>query len=62
MDIATAGGASLMGITNVGLDVGDVADLVVLPGDTVTSAVMDRPARQLVIRSGAVIARSGQLV
>ena len=51
-----------MGINNVGLEVGDVADLVVLPGDTVTSAVMDRPQRQLVIQDGAVVARNGQLV
>ena len=62
VDTATAGGAALMGINNVGLEVGDVADLVVLPGDTVTSAVMERPQRQLVIQDGAVVARNGQLV
>jgi len=62
VDTATAGGAALMGINNIGLEVGDVADLVVLPGDTVTSAVMDRPQRQLVIQDGAVVARNGQLV
>ena len=59
---ATRGGAAIMGIDNVGLAVGDVADLVVLPGDTVTAAVMDRPARSLVIRAGEVVARDGELI
>lgn len=62
VDTATAGGAALMGIHNVGLAVGDVADLVVLPGDTVTSVVMDRPQRSLVVSGGAVVARNGELI
>ena len=60
--VATRGGASLMGVDNVGVSVGDVADLVVLPGDTVTSVVMDRPQRSFVLRGGQVIARAGELV
>lgn len=62
VDTATRGGAALLGITDVGLEPGDVADLVVLPGDTVTAAVMDRPPRSLVVRSGRVVARDGELV
>jgi cytosine/adenosine deaminase-related metal-dependent hydrolase len=45
-----------------GLDVGDPADLVVVPGDTVTAAVMDRLPRSLVIHAGRVVARDGELV
>lgn len=39
-----------------GLTVGDPADLVLVPGDTVTAAVMDRGPDRTVIRSGAVVA------
>ena len=60
--VATTGGAGLMGVGNAGVEVGDVADLVVVPGDTVTAAVMDRSPRALVIRSGTVVARAGDLV
>ena len=45
-----------------GLAVGDPADLVVVPGDTVTAAVMDRLPRSLVIHAGCVVARDGELV
>ncbi len=62
LDVATAGGATIMGIDNVGLDVGHVADLVVVPGDTVTAAVMDRAVRSYVIRGGRVVAKDGELV
>jgi len=61
VDAATVQGAAMMGVDNVGLDVGDVGDVVVMPGDTVTSVVMDRPQRSLVICGGAVVARSGEL-
>ncbi len=62
LEVATAGGAKIMGIDNVGLEVGSVADLVVVPGDTVTAAVMDRAVRSFVIRGGRVVARDGELV
>lgn len=39
-----------------GLAVGDPADLLLLPADTVTAAVMDRPAERTVIRAGRVVA------
>ncbi len=45
-----------------GLAPGDPADLVLLPGDTVTAAVMDRPAGRTVIREGRVVADGGRLV
>jgi cytosine/adenosine deaminase-related metal-dependent hydrolase len=62
LEVATAGGAQIMGIDNVGLEVGSVADLVVVTGDTVTAAVMDRAVRSFVIRSGRVVAKDGELV
>jgi len=45
-----------------GLAVGDPADLVVVPADTVTAAVMDRTPRTAVVRAGRVVARDGELV
>ena len=60
--IATSGGAAIMGVSNVGVAPGDVADLVVVPGDTVTAAVMDRPPRTMVIKNGSVVARGGILI
>jgi cytosine/adenosine deaminase-related metal-dependent hydrolase len=45
-----------------GLQVGDPADLVLLPAETPTSAVMDRPVSRTVIRAGRVIAVEGALV
>jgi cytosine/adenosine deaminase-related metal-dependent hydrolase len=60
--VATSGGAAIMGIGGVGLSPGDIADLVVVPGDTVTAAVMDRAPRTMVVKSGAVVAREGVLV
>ena len=60
--VATSGGAAIIGVDNVGLARGDIADLVVIPGDTVTAAVMDRAPRTVVIRQGAVVARQGALI
>lgn len=63
--IATVGGASIMSsraprLTAVsdrpGLAVGDVADLVLVSGDSVTAAVMDRLDDRTVIRAGRVVA------
>ena len=45
-----------------GLAVGAPADLVVVPADTVTAAVMDHPPRTAVIHAGRVVARDGVLV
>jgi cytosine/adenosine deaminase-related metal-dependent hydrolase len=44
-----------------GIRPGDPADLVVLPGETVTSAVMDRPRQRLVLHRGRVVAVDGEL-
>ena len=64
VEVASLGGAAVLGVAlpGRGLDVGAPADLLVLPGDTVTSAVMDRPPRALVVREGRVVVRDGELV
>jgi cytosine/adenosine deaminase-related metal-dependent hydrolase len=73
VDVASRGGRAVIGggpwsraaIVDdpvAGLGIGAVADLVVVPADTVTAAVMDRPAHRVVIHDGRVIARDGELV
>jgi len=44
-----------------GVGPGDPADLVLLPGDSVAAAVMDRPAQRTVLRGGRVVAEDGDL-
>lgn len=63
VEVASLGGAAVLGLDlpGRGLDVGAPADLVVVPGDTVTAAVMDRAPRTLVVREGHVVARDGEL-
>ncbi len=67
--VASVGGASVVDpdaarLTSTrdrrGLDVGDAADLVLLPSDTPTSAVMDRPRERTVIHGGRVVAEEGR--
>ncbi|GAA2680978.1 MULTISPECIES: amidohydrolase [Actinosynnema] len=61
VDIATRGGAAVLG-AKLGLTEGSPASVVVVPGDTVTAAVMDRAPRALVVHAGRVVARDGELV
>ncbi|MHC6591531.1 amidohydrolase [Arthrobacter sp. C152] len=69
--VATVGGASVINpaaqrLTSVadrpGLAVGDPADLVLLEGDSVTAAVMDRLPGRTVIHRGRVVADGLRLV
>ncbi|MEW1861270.1 amidohydrolase [Streptomyces sp. NPDC088194] len=72
--LATVGGRAVLAGSGVGaawtaaapeprgLAQGDAADLVLLSGETVTSAVMDRPQDRVVIRQGRVVAEDGVLV
>ncbi|WP_220700526.1 amidohydrolase family protein [Mycetocola lacteus] len=69
LELATWGGArvinrelSAAGTGRPGVAVGDPAELVLIPGETPTSAVMDRPALgRVVIHAGRVVARDGEL-
>jgi cytosine/adenosine deaminase-related metal-dependent hydrolase len=59
LEIATTGGAKVMGDNDYGLAVGCRADLVVVPGDTPTQAVVDLPPRTFVFKAGRLVAENG---
>ncbi|WP_419995418.1 amidohydrolase family protein [Streptomyces boninensis] len=69
--VASRGGASIMDATlprlsstadRPGVSVGDAADLVLVPGDTVTAAIMDRRADRTVLHQGRVVADGLELI
>lgn len=60
LSIATHGGAKVMGDTAYGLAVGCRADLVVVPGDTPTEAVINLPPRTYVFKAGQLVAAAGK--
>lgn len=62
LDIATYGGAKVMGDADYGLAVGKRADLVVVSGDALTEAVRELPPRTFVIKNGRLLARNGRLI
>ncbi|MBD2751011.1 amidohydrolase family protein [Microvirga sp. BT688] len=59
LDTCTFGGARMMGLNDYGLDLGCKADLVLLDGETLAEAVVDRRPRRMVLKGGKVIARDG---
>lgn len=59
LDIATQGGAKVMGDRAYGLAVGCRADLVVVPGDAPTEAVINLPPRTYVFKAGKLVAERG---
>ncbi len=59
LSIATHGGAKVMSDTDYGLAVGCRADLVVVPGDTPTQAVIELPPRTYVFKAGRLVTASG---
>ena len=60
LDIITHGGARVIGDDDYGLTVGSNADFVIVDGETHVEAVIERPARWLVIKRGKVVAREGE--
>lgn len=62
LDAATYGGARALGLRDYGLAVGDHADLVVVDARNAAEAVCVRPRRSLVVKSGRIVARDGDLV
>jgi cytosine deaminase len=62
LDAATHGGARALGLEPHGATVGAVADLVVVGARTAAEAVVVHPVRDLVLKSGRVVARDGHLV
>ena len=61
LDLCTYQGAKTMGIADYGLDVGCIADLVILPGETICEAIVERPADRTVVKRGRIVARHGEL-
>lgn len=59
LDTCTYGGARMMNLDDYGLDPGCKADLVLLDGETLAEAVVDRRPRKMVIKGGKVIAHDG---
>lgn len=60
LSIATHGGAKVMGDNAYGLAVGCRADLVVVPGNTPTEAVINLPPRTYVFKAGQLVAAAGK--
>jgi cytosine/adenosine deaminase-related metal-dependent hydrolase len=60
LDIVTYGGARVLGDDSYGLAVGANADFVIVDGETHVEAVIERPARWLVVKAGKVVARDGE--
>lgn len=59
LDLATHGGAAVMGEEAYGLEVGCWADFVVVPGNTPVEAVMTQPPRSYVVKRGRVVGADG---
>jgi cytosine/creatinine deaminase len=62
LEAATYGGARALGLRAYGLTVGAPADLVVVDARTPAEAVVTRPARDLVLKAGRVVARNGAVL
>lgn len=60
LDIATYGGAQVIGVESYGLEPGNTADLVVVDGENQLEALVERPERFLVMKAGKVAAREGK--
>ncbi len=59
LDVVTVGGAMVMELEGYGLAVGDKADMVLLPGETLAEAIVTRSSDRRVIKRGAIVARDG---
>jgi cytosine/creatinine deaminase len=60
LQIATCGGAKVMGDEDYGLQVGKRADLVIVAAETPAQAVIEKPVRTYVIKRGRLVAADGQ--
>jgi cytosine deaminase len=56
LELATAGGAGVLGLDGHGLEPGCWADLALVPASTVGEAVVAHPPRSLVLKRGRVVA------
>jgi cytosine deaminase len=56
LETTTYGAARVLGLDGYGVDVGGVADLVLVPAEVPAAAVVDHPPRSLVVKRGVVVA------
>ena len=56
LELATVGGAAVLGLDGHGLEPGCWADLALVPASTVGEAVVAHPPRSLVLKRGRVVA------
>ncbi len=57
LPMVTTNPAKALGLSDYGLEVGKTADLVLLDTTKVANAIIDQPARLLVVKSGRVVVR-----
>jgi cytosine/adenosine deaminase-related metal-dependent hydrolase len=62
LDVVTYGGADVMGLEAYGVAIGDRADLVLLPHETLAEAVVSRGPERQVVKGGRVVARDGVML
>ena len=55
LEVATSGGAAVLGLPDYGLEPGCMADLVLVPATTLGEAVVTRPPRTLVLKAGRIL-------
>jgi cytosine/creatinine deaminase len=60
LDVCTYGGAKVMDLDRYGVEEGCVADLLLVPGETPTEAVVSRPPKRTIIKRGRVVVRDGE--
>lgn len=60
LDVATRGGADVMGEQAYGLTVGSQADFVVVAAETPVAAIITQPPRSYVVKRGRVVAAEGK--
>ena len=56
----TYGGAKVMAVENYGLNVGDRADFVLIPGRSMVEALVEAPRHRKVFKAGKLIADNGE--
>jgi cytosine/creatinine deaminase len=60
LEMCMAGGAGVIGLEDYGLEPGKAADLVIVDGRNPIEAMVERPARWLVMKAGRIVARNGE--
>lgn len=60
LEMATHAGARRLGLTDYGIDVGCVADMVLIKSSNPAEAVVTHPVREVVLKAGAIVARGGE--